>query len=82
MPEDDEARRRDVQRRLAVALQAFVHIVQDDVGATRARRLGGILGEREVVRRHIAGDLVDRLDEVVAELLRSARGPSPRSGAS
>ena len=42
-------------------------------------RLDGVFGEREVGRRDVARDLVDRRHHVVAEPARRARGPSPRS---
>ena len=37
------------------------------------RGLAGVVGEREVVGRHVAGDLVDRVDDVIAECRACSR---------
>ena len=69
---DDAERRRSIRLRQAVIAQAFAHIVQDDVGRPREAELNGdgVVDQREVAGRHIAGDLVDRLDDVVSENAR------------
>ena len=52
-----------------------------DVGARGGRRawLAGVVGEREVGRRHVAGDLVDRRQRRDRRAGLRARAPSPRS---
>ena len=65
-----DPQRRDVTRRLAVAMQAVFHLPDAERLRRRRRGLDRIVDEREVVGRHVAGDLVDRRDDVVTERVR------------
>ena len=67
---DDEQRRRSIRLKQLVMAQAFAHMAQDDVGRpTDVDLRGRVVDQREVGGRHVAGDLPDRLDEVVSQLL-------------
>ena len=80
MPEDDP-RRRSIRLQQVVTAQAFQHLVAARRGTADGdeRALDGVVDQREVVGRDVARDLVDLLDEVIAEQLPRAREPSPRS---
>ena len=68
---DDEQRRRSIRLKQVVMAQAFAHLAQDDVGRpTDVALRGRVVDEREVGGRHVAGDLVDHLHVVVAEIGR------------